>query len=160
MGRNPNLTLLSTVTSNDQESYIRSKKRKGAKLSIDIDLIQIDEKSNDFEIINRIKELNNSELVDGIILETPIRKDLDVIKLVSSLDASKDVDSQNPFNQGMILLKRAKIFPATASAIFQIINSLNLPEGSEIVVINRSTVIGKPLSIMLLNSNYTVTMCH
>ena len=159
-GRSPKMTILSTISSPDQESYIRSKTKKAALLGVDTEVIRIQNNMNESDIIEQINNLNRSKDIDSIILESPLRPDLNQFKLSLTIDPNKDVDSQNPFNEGLILMNKGSVFPATASAIKAIIETLNLEQGSEILIINRSNIIGRPLSMMLLNSNYTVTICH
>lgn len=159
-GRKPKLAILSTIHSPDQESYIRSKLKKGEQLGIDTEIIRFPEDLPEEDIVKQINSMNQSNDLDGIILESPLRADLNLFKLSMTISPNKDVDSQNPFNEGLILMNKGNVFPATAMAIHGIIETLSLPKGSEILIINRSNIIGRPLSMMLLNSNYTVTVCH
>ena len=159
-GRAPKLCLISTASSQDQESYIKSKIKKGARIGVEVETIRFDETSGEEEIIDKIEFLNESDSTDGIMVESPVRQGLNAAKIYSHISGRKDVDSQNPLNLGLIMLNKANVYPATARAILEIINSLNLDIGSEVVVINRSNIIGKPLSMMLLNSNYTIKVCH
>ncbi len=159
-GRSPKMTILSTISSQDQESYIRSKTKKATLLGVDTEVIRIPYNMSESDIIEQISNLNRSKDIDSIILESPLRPNLNQFKLCMTIDPKKDVDSQNPLNEGLILMNKGSVFPATASAIKAIIETLNLEPGSEILIINRSNIIGRPLSMMLLNSNFTVTICH
>ena len=159
-GRNPKLAILSTISSPDQESYIRSKSKKASLLGVDTDIMRIPNDMKEVQIIDQINNLNQLKDIDGIILESPLRSDLNQFELSATINPKKDVDSQNPFNEGLLFMNRGSVFPATASAIKAIIETLNLEQGSEILIVNRSNIIGRPLSMMLLNSNYTVTICH
>ncbi|MHB1663393.1 MAG: tetrahydrofolate dehydrogenase/cyclohydrolase catalytic domain-containing protein [Thermoplasmataceae archaeon] len=106
-GRAPKLYLISTASSQDQESYIKSKIKKGARIGVEVETIRFDETSGEEEIIDKIEFLNESDSTDGIMVESPVRQGLNAAKIYSHISGRKDVDSQNPLNLGLIMLNKA-----------------------------------------------------
>ncbi len=132
-------------------------KRLGIK-PIQIDLpINIEEKA----AIKKIRELNDDETIHGILIHHPIPSHLNQQNIIQTINPLKDVDGLHPLNLGSLLLGNEFLTPCTPAAVIKILGYENIfLQGKEVVIINHSPIIGKPLAIMLLNRNATVTICH
>ena len=113
------------------------------------------------EIIENIHNLNSNNDVHGILIQFPVPDHISSKNLLNSLDPIKDVEGFNPFNIGKILIGDEDIIPCTPFAVLNILDYENIDlEGKEIVIVNHSHVVGKPLSALFLNRNATVSICH
>jgi methylenetetrahydrofolate dehydrogenase (NADP+)/methenyltetrahydrofolate cyclohydrolase len=113
------------------------------------------------EIIENIHSLNSNNDVHGILIQFPVPDHISSKNLLNSLDHIKDVEGFNPFNIGKILIGDEGIIPCTPFAVLNILDYENINlEGKEIVIVNHSHVVGKPLSALFLNRNATVSICH
>lgn len=155
--------LTSILVGNDGGSifYVDFQKKICEEVGIKYNLIHLDENIEEQEIINNIVALNKDSKVHGIMLQVPLPKHLDEKNIISYIDAKKDVDSLTDCNLGR-LFKGEKCFePCTPKAVVEIIKSTNIDiEGKRVVIVGRSNIVGKPLAIMLLRNNATVTICH
>jgi len=158
-GRMPSLVSLIIGDSREANVYAQAKARSGKKIGVDVSIRNINPDAGQEKIEDEIRKISLDPGVDGIILENPVPKGLNYISLISCISPLKDVDCMTPYNQGLISMKSPVVFPATADAVNQILLE-NFPEITDIAIINRSVVVGKPLAMMLLNRDCTVTVCH
>ena len=113
------------------------------------------------EIEKEIEKLNKKKNVTGINIQLPLPKGIDYNKLVSKIDCRKDIEGMHPSNLGNIILGEEKILPSTPKAILKIIENEKISlKGKNVVIVNHSKIIGKPLAILLLNRDATVSVCH
>lgn len=113
------------------------------------------------EMEREIEELNNDESITGINIQLPLPLHLDYNKLIKKIDERKDVEGLHPYNIGNMLLGNEELIPCTPKAILKILESEKIKlQGKDVVVVNHSNIVGKPLAILLLNRNVTVTVCH
>ena len=132
-------------------------KRLGIK-SIHIDL-PLD--SQEKTVIKKIGELNDDDTIHGILIHHPIPNHLKQQNIIQTIAPQKDVDGLHPLNLGALLLGNEFLTPCTPAAVIKILDHENIKlQGKEVVIINHSPIIGKPLAIMLLNRDATVTICH
>lgn len=132
-------------------------KRLGIK-PIQIDLPR---DSKEKTVIKKIGELNDDKTIHGILIHHPIPSHLNQQKITHTINPQKDVDGLHPLNLGAVLLGNEFLTPCTPAAVIKILEYENIfLQGKEVVIINHSPIIGKPLAIMLLNRNATVTICH
>jgi methylenetetrahydrofolate dehydrogenase (NADP+)/methenyltetrahydrofolate cyclohydrolase len=111
--------------------------------------------------IDAVRELNEDAAVTGILILLPPPAQVDTARLVEALDPAKDVDGAHPDNAAALYLGTPGPAPATALAVLELLRGYDVPlEGRDVVVVGRSNVIGKPLSLLLLRENSTVTICH
>lgn len=112
-------------------------------------------------VIDKITELNEDAEVDGILVQLPLPKKFEANKIVNSISPDKDVDGLHPLNLGKLSTKEEGIVPCTPKGIIKLIENEKIKlEGKEIVIINHSRVIGRPLVNLLLNRDATVSVCH
>ncbi|MCS7299233.1 MAG: bifunctional methylenetetrahydrofolate dehydrogenase/methenyltetrahydrofolate cyclohydrolase FolD [Spirochaetia bacterium] len=112
-------------------------------------------------VIKIIRELNRDDEIDGILVQLPLPKHIDEYKVLSSISPLKDVDGFHPENVGKLLIGKPFVEPCTPKGIIRLMDYYNIPiEGKRAVVIGRSNIVGKPVSVMLMHRNATVTVCH
>jgi methylenetetrahydrofolate dehydrogenase (NADP+)/methenyltetrahydrofolate cyclohydrolase len=108
-----------------------------------------------------IRQLNEDRSVTGILLELPLPEGLDDVSALSVIDPAKDVDGLHPYNLGLLLQKRAELVPCTPKGVVSLLRHYGVKiAGRNAVVVNRSKLVGRPLSQLLLNEDATVTTCH
>jgi len=113
------------------------------------------------KLLSIIDELNDREDINGILVQMPLPKHIDSNKVLEKINPLKDVDGFSPINVGRILLNLSDLFPCTPKGIIKILEEYKIPiQGSDITIINRSNIIGKPLAAMLINMGGTVTVVH
>ncbi len=161
-GKVPTLGIVRLGSNPDDISYERSIIKNCEKIGIEA---KVFEKSTDMtteDLVNLMEDLNKDKAISGVLLFRPLPKHIDEMKVRESLSPEKDVDAMNPINLAKIFEGDLSGFgPCTAKSALEILlfNKIDL-EGKNVVVINRSMVLGKPLAMMLLNQNATVTICH
>ena len=113
------------------------------------------------ELINLIEKLNNDDNINGILLQSPIPKHLDIDEAFRTISAKKDVDGFNPINVGKLLLNQDTFVSCTPYGIMKMFEEYKISlEGKNVVIVGRSNIVGKPLMACCLNKNATVTVCH
>lgn len=163
LGRNLKLSII--LIGNDYASsiYVKKKIEFAKRVGVDIDLKTFKE-IQEKELINLIHKLNKDKTVDGILVQTPLPKNIDLEKISENISITKDVDCFNPINFGKFVKRKNNNYfplPCTPNGILEILKyySINL-NGKNVAIIGRSNIVGKPLINMLLNENATVTICH
>jgi methylenetetrahydrofolate dehydrogenase (NADP+)/methenyltetrahydrofolate cyclohydrolase len=161
-GVNPALKIMIVGDAADSLAYANSAKKMAEKNGIACDIEQLPGATSQDEFVNILKQRNADKSVHGIIVMRPFPKQIreDVVKYI--LSPEKDVDCFNPVNAGKIMAGDMTGFPpATPQAVMEILRFYEVPmSGKEAVVIGRSMVVGKPMSMLLLGENATVTVCH
>ena len=143
------------------KSYVLSKRKKAEKLDIEQEEYTFDENVTEEEIITKIKELNEDESVNGILVQLPLYSHLKEDKILNSVDTKKDVDGFSIYNLGSLINGNEKIIPCTPKGILLILNELNENiEGKNIVILGRSKIVGRPLAELLISRGATVTVCN
>jgi methylenetetrahydrofolate dehydrogenase (NADP+)/methenyltetrahydrofolate cyclohydrolase len=161
-GVNPSLKIMIVGDAPDSLAYANSAKKMAEKNGILCDIEQHPGSTSQDDFVNILKQRNADKAIHGIIVMRPFPKQIseDVVKYV--LSPEKDVDCFNPVNAGKIMAGDMTGFPpATPQAVMEILRFYGIPmSGKEAVVIGRSMVVGKPMSMLLLGENATVTVCH
>jgi len=141
--------------------YIKNKEKACERVGIKSHIFHLNETSNYSEVRDLIIKLNTDKNIDGILLQLPIPNQFDAQKLISNINPDKDVDGLNEKNIGKLVKNEDAMRSCTPAGIINLLKSEDIEiEGKNIVVIGRSLLVGKPLSLMLLNLNGTVTMTH
>ena len=156
--------ILSVITIGEDEAskvYVRNKKKACEYVGMSFLHFSYSSEVSEEEVINKIKELNEDESINGIILQLPIPEKFDQNKLINSISPLKDVDGLTYINQGKLLNNSDSIVPCTPKGIIEIFKYYNIDLTSKhVVIIGRSNLVSKPLLLECLNKNATVTMCH
>jgi len=141
--------------------YVKNKENACSRVGIKSFIFHLKDNVEQKEVEQLIKNLNCDKAIDGMLLQLPIPKKFDEQRLISFINPSKDVDGLNEINIGKLVKNEPAMRSCTPAGIINLLRSQNIPiEGKKIVVIGRSLLVGKPLSLMLLNLNGTVTMTH
>ena len=141
--------------------YVNNKEKACLRVGIRSYIFHLKETTNQSEVEQLINKLNLDKNIDGMLLQLPIPKKFDEQKLISKINPDKDVDGLNEINIGKLVKNEQGMRSCTPAGIINLLKSQNIKiEGKRIVVIGRSLLVGKPLSLMLLNLNGTVTMTH
>jgi len=140
--------------------YIKNKQKICEKVGILFEHIKYD-KINEAKLIERIEELNTDKSVTGILVQLPLPKDINEKRVIDAIHPLKDVDGLTTVNLGNLFSGNKGLVPCTALGVLEILKSINAPiEGSNVVIVGRSRLVGLPLSGLLLRENATVTICH
>jgi len=141
--------------------YVRTKTRTCAELGIDSEAIVLPDNTSTEELLARVDALNADDGVDGILVQLPLPDGIDTEAVLDRIDPSKDVDGLHAENVGMLVQKRSRFVPATPGGIMQMLDRAGIEiEGANAVIIGRSEIVGKPVSLLLLHRHATVTICH
>ncbi|MBC8515946.1 MAG: bifunctional 5,10-methylenetetrahydrofolate dehydrogenase/5,10-methenyltetrahydrofolate cyclohydrolase [Nitrosopumilus sp.] len=142
-------------------TYVRNKHKACEEVGIATKDHKLDSNITQLELIKIIDELNSDRTVHGILVQLPLPKQLDEFSTTSRISPLKDVDGLTPHNAGLLAMKKAALVACTPSGVMEMFDyhDINL-EGKNIVLINRSNLVGKPLYHLLLEKNATVITCH
>ncbi len=144
-------------------SYVTGKRKALAEVGMADRSIQLPESTSEEELLKLIAELNADSSVHGILVQLPLPKHIDEDKVIMAIDPSKDVDGFHPVSVGNLMIGRPGFLPCTPHGIIVLLKKMGIEtSGKHAVVIGRSNIVGKPVSILLArkNVNCTVTMCH
>ena len=160
-GRAPKLLALQMGENASSAVYVKAQKKVAEALGIEYELKTVPDSISQAEAEGLIKSLNNDVNITAIILQLPVPKAIDAKRLVNLIAPDKDAEGMHPQNLGKILLGQYRIGPCTAMAVMELLEStkVNL-YGKEAVIVGHSEIVGKPLSLMLLNKFATTTVCH
>ncbi len=141
--------------------YVRMKEKKCKELGFISKGYKLDSETTEKELSSLIKQLNNDPEIDGILLQLPLPSHLDSKKMLELISPEKDVDGFHPLNAGRLFTGQSAFIPCTPRGIVELLKEYSIElEGKNVVIIGRSNIVGKPLAILMLNENSTVTICH
>ena len=141
--------------------YVRNKLKAAEYCQIDTLVIRLNENISMEELLKNIDILNNDDSVHGIIVQLPLPKHIDEQVVIDSINENKDVDGFGVNNKGRLFCGLQAFAPATPSGIMNFFNEYNIQiDGKEVVVLGRSNIVGKPMAMLMLNENATVTIAH
>lgn len=142
-------------------SYVRMVEKRSNKDGLDAQVIYLDESVTEDELIRQIKTLNEDKAVHGILVQMPLPKHIDKNKVVKTISPDKDVDGFHELNAGKLYTGQDGLYPCTPYGVIHMLEYSGIEiEGKHAVVIGRSNVVGKPVAMLLLERNATVTICH
>ena len=151
------------LVGNDPASavYVRNKHKACEEVGINSLQIVMPEETTEAELLEKIKELNADDDVNGILVQLPLPKHISEEKIINAISPDKDVDAFHPTNVGKIMLGKYDFLPCTPAGIMELLDFYKVDvSGKECVVIGRSNIVGKPMALLLLAKNGTVTICH
>lgn len=141
--------------------YVKNKENACNKIGVESKQYNLDENIKEEELLDLINKLNNDDSIDGILLQSPIPKHLNIARAFAKIAPNKDVDGFNPVNVGMLSMGFPVFIPCTPLGVMRLLKEYNIEiEGKNCTVIGRSNIVGKPMSALMLNKNATVTTCH
>ncbi|WP_298267284.1 bifunctional 5,10-methylenetetrahydrofolate dehydrogenase/5,10-methenyltetrahydrofolate cyclohydrolase [Geobacter sp.] len=163
--RQPHMTIILVGEHAPSESYVKSKITSCGSAGFESTLIRFPETVTEQELLAKIAEVNADQTTDGLIVQLPLPKHINQQHIINAIDPEKDIDGFHPMNFGRMTLGQKAFRPATAYGICKLLQFYEIPtRGKHCVVIGRSNIVGKPISIMLSNDfeigNATVTLTH
>lgn len=158
-----NVCLAVVIVGNDPASrvYVNNKKKACEYCGIKSLEYALPEETTMDELLSLVDELNNNDEVNGILVQLPLPKHLNEEAVINAISSGKDVDAFHPSNVGRIMIGNYHFLPCTPAGVMELIKSIDYDlTGKNCVVIGRSNIVGKPMSMLLLHKNATVTICH
>jgi methylenetetrahydrofolate dehydrogenase (NADP+)/methenyltetrahydrofolate cyclohydrolase len=161
METKPHLAIVLVGEDPASEVYVRKKLEKAEAVGVRTTLKRLHESTTEAEVLALVEELNKDRDVDGFIVQAPLPKQIDYSKVLEAITPSKDVDGWTPASMGKMVSGVKTFKPATPLGVMEMLDYYKVDiEGKNATVIGRSNVVGKPLALMLLERNATVTVCH
>lgn len=160
-GQKPGLAIVLVGSNPASEIYVNSKEKSFEDVGGYCERHNIDKDVSEIDLLNLVNSLNNNPKIHGILVQLPLPKQIDENLITNSILPHKDVDGFTSVNLGHLFSENAILAPATARAVLHLIESTGIKiEGKNAVVVGRSNIVGKPVAMMLLEKNATVTICH
>ncbi len=160
-GIDPCLAVVLVGENPASKKYVASKEKTCVQLGIASVAHKMPETSTQEELINLIATLNNDKKVHGILVQLPLPKGLDEKEVMNRISPEKDVDGFGPQSLGRLVLDEPGFLPCTPHGAMKMLDAYGIdPSGKHAVVLGRSVIVGKPLALLLLKKNATVTICH
>ncbi len=158
----PGLAVILVGNNPASSIYVKNKEKKAQYAGFNSIIHKLPENTTKESLLNLIEKLNKDCNIDGILLQLPLPKHLNTYDFLDKIDPKKDVDGFHPINAGKLLLnEKPYAIPCTPKGIIRLLKTHNIQiEGKNAVIIGRSNIVGKPLSMLLLNENATVTIAH
>ena len=161
LGRPPGLAVVLVGHDPASEIYVRSKIKACAELGILSEKVTPPETATTEELVALAEELNGRSDIDGILVQMPLPKHVDARRVLETVAADKDADGFHPMNVGYLVAGRPAPRSCTPAGIIELLRHYRIPmSGRHAVVLGRSDIVGKPMALMLLQENATVTICH
>jgi len=160
-GVRPGLAVILAGHNPASEIYVRGKIKACEEVGIYSEQLTPPETATTIELLALVDELNRRDEIDGILVQLPLPLQVDSKRVLMTVDPAKDVDGFHPVNVGFLSTQRPGLVPCTPAGVIEILKRSNIPiSGQEAVVVGRSDIVGKPVAMLLLNGNATVTVCH
>lgn len=159
--KTPHLAAILIGSNGASETYVASKVRSCEEVGFKSSLIRLPENVEEATLVSTIEQLNGDADVDGILVQLPLPKQISEAKIISLIHPDKDVDGFHPMSVGKMVQGLPTFIPATPYGILLMLEHYKIDtKGKHAVVIGRSNIVGKPMALMLLQKNATVTICH
>ncbi len=160
-GLRPGLAVVLVGHDPASEIYVRNKVKSCEQLGIYSEKHTPPETVTTEELLALVDDLNRRDEIDGILVQLPLPAQVDSKKVLLAVSPAKDVDGFHPMNVGFLSTQRPGLVPCTPAGVIEILKRRNIPiAGAEAVVVGRSDIVGKPVAMLLINGNATVTVCH
>ena len=160
-GVQPGLAVVLVGTNPASQVYVRSKVRTSRDLGMRSETFDLPAETTTEQLLSVVRDLNARAEIHGILVQVPLPPQVDARRVLESIDPSKDVDGFHPVNVGRLVAGTAALRPCTPAGIIEMLRRYGVPlRGSRAVVIGRSDIVGKPIALLLLHEDATVTICH
>ena len=160
-GKTPGLCVILVGEDKASQVYVRNKEKQSEALGINSRVVRLAADISEADLLAEVEKQNQDDSMHGILVQLPLPKHIDEQKVLRAIRYEKDVDGFHPMNVGNFFLGNESALPCTPYGIMKILEEYNIAlEGKKALVIGRSNIVGKPMSIMLLNENATVTIAH
>lgn len=161
LSRRPGLAMVLVGEDPASHVYVRGKSRDCEQCGIYSETYDLPENTTQTQLLALVEELNGREDIDGIIVELPLPAHLDERQVLEAVAPDKDVDCFHPFNAGKLFVGEQGFLPCTPAGIMELLEEYHIdPAGKRAVVVGRSNIVGKPVAMLLLKKDATVTICH
>lgn len=160
-GVRPGLAVIIVGEDPASKVYVRNKERACEECGFYSEKYALPEETTQEELLGLIDELNHHPRIDGILCQLPVPKHINEQAIIDAISPEKDVDAFHPINVGKIMVGNFDFLPCTPAGVMQLLEEYDIdPNGKNCVVIGRSNIVGKPMAMLLLHKNGTVTICH
>ncbi len=160
-GIQPGLTVVRVGDDPASAVYVGSKVKTSEELGIRSEHIHLPSDASHAEVLAVVHELNRRDDVDGILVQLPLPEQVDGSSILEAIDPIKDVDGFHPMNVGRLSLGENALVPCTPAGVIEVLKRSEIPiAGKHAVIVGRSNIVGKPMAMLLLKENATVTICH
>ncbi len=158
----PVLAVISVGENTASKIYVKTKQKRAQEIGMGCEVIELSDTIGENALLEVIDELNDNHHINGIIVQLPLPKHINTLKVLSRINPAKDVDGFTPYNTGLLSYNDTRGFiSATPKGILHLLKSTNVDlKGKHAVIIGRSNIVGKPLAMLLLNQDCTVTVTH
>ena len=161
MGHRPGLAVVLVGENPASLVYVRNKMRTCTEVGIENIEVRFAADTSEATVLDKIEELNQDERVDGILVQLPLPDHINPTRIIEAIDADKDVDGFHELNAGRLMTGVTGFRPCTPYGVMKMLEAIDCDlTGKNAVVVGRSNIVGKPLALMLLEKNATVTICH
>ena len=159
--RQPGLAVILVGDNPASQVYVRNKERDCAECGIMCYDYHLPQDASQEDVLELVEKMNNYGAVDGILVQLPLPEQIDERVVLEAIAPDKDVDAFHPENMGRIMQGQAYYKPCTPAGVMEILHEYGIdPAGKHCVVVGRSNIVGKPMAMLLLHENATVTICH
>ena len=160
-GKTASLAVVQVGADPASSVYVRNKKNACAYIGIGSESYELPEETTEEELLALIQELNQKEEVHGILVQLPLPAHIDEEKVILAIDPSKDVDGFHPQSAGALMIGSKGFLPCTPAGVIQLMKRSGVEmEGKNCVIVGRSNIVGKPMALLMLRENATVTVTH
>lgn len=160
-GNTPGLAVILVGNNPASAVYVRNKHKACLEVGINSYQFEFPDTISEEELLSKIDDLNNDDKVNGILVQLPLPEHISEDKVINRISPKKDVDAFHPENVGKILIGKYSYLPCTPAGIVELLDYYNIEiQSKNCVVIGRSNIVGKPMALLLLEKNGTVTVCH
>jgi methylenetetrahydrofolate dehydrogenase (NADP+)/methenyltetrahydrofolate cyclohydrolase len=160
-GVQPGLTVVRVGDDPASAVYVGSKVKTSEELGIRSEHVHLPADTSHEEVLRAVRELNGRDDVDGILVQLPLPDQVDAGAVLEAIDPLKDVDGFHPINVGRLSLGEQALVPCTPAGVIEMLKRSEIPiAGKHAVIVGRSNIVGKPMAMLLLKENATVTICH
>jgi methylenetetrahydrofolate dehydrogenase (NADP+) / methenyltetrahydrofolate cyclohydrolase len=161
LGVKPGLAAVLVGDNQASKVYVGSKVRACQALGLHSERYELSAETTTRELLSLVAELNGRDEIDGILIQLPLPAQIDTHRVLEAVDPAKDVDGFHPVNVGRLVRGEEALVACTPAGVIEMLDYYQIPiAGSHAVVIGRSDIVGKPMSLLLLHRNATVTICH
>jgi len=161
IGMRPGLAVVLVGHNPASEIYVRGKVKSSEEVGLYSEKHTPPETATTSELLALVEDLNRRDEIDGILVQLPLPPQVDAKKILMAVDPAKDVDGFHPMNVGFLSTQRPGLVPCTPGGVMEMLRRSNIEvAGQEAVIVGRSDIVGKPMAMLLINANATVTVCH
>lgn len=159
--RLPKLVVILVGDNQASQTYVRNKERGCQYIGIESEILRHDASFSEIELLQEINDLNNDDTVDGILVQLQLPQHINEEKVLDAIVPSKDVDGFHPENVAKLFLGQHSLVPCTPKGMMVLLEEINYDlAGKEVVIVGRSNIVGKPVALLCLQKNATVTIAH